>query len=190
MQAYLPMNSISQIWGTEAAERELSFPCDRLITQPDETLFRGITINAPTEIVFRWLCQMRVAPYSYDWLDNGGRRSPRELTAGLDQLARGQTVMRIFRLVDFTLDQQLTIRLKPHTPASKMFGDVAVSYTLIPRSPESCRLVVKLIVRHPAGIWGQAMRFFLRWGDLIMMRRQLLNFKTLAERSAASTVVS
>ena len=178
------MKSISQTWGTQAKERELSFPCDRVIAQPDEALWRGIAINAPAEIVFRWLCQMRVAPYSYDWLDNGGRRSPRELIADLDHLVQGQTVMRIFDLVDFTQDQHLTIRLKPHTPASKMFGDIAVSYTIIPRTPESCRLIVKLVVRHPLGIWGQLMRVILRWGDLIMMRRQLLNFKQLAEHSA------
>lgn len=152
-----------------------------MIAQPDEALWRGIKINAPAEIVFRWLCQMRVAPYSYDWLDNGGRRSPHELTSGLDQLAQGQTVMRIFDLIDFTRDQHLTIRLKPNRPSNKILGDIAVSYTIIPRSPLSCRLVVKLVVRHSPGIWGQVMRVMLPWGDLIMMRRQLLNFKQLAE---------
>lgn len=158
-----------------------------MIAQPDEALWRGITINATAEIVFRWLCQMRVAPYSYDWLDNGGRRSPHELTSGLDQLAQGQTVMRIFDLIDFTQGQHLTIRLKLHRPSIKLFGDIAVSYTIIPRSPESCRLVVKLSVKYPDGIWGQLVKVFLPWGDLIMMRRQLLNFKQLAERMEKKT---
>ncbi|HWN09661.1 MAG TPA: hypothetical protein VNO50_10395 [Pyrinomonadaceae bacterium] len=178
------MDSISRTWGTNAEERELGFPCDHVIAGADETLFRGITINASAEVVFRWLCQMRVAPYSYDWLDNGGRRSPRELTSGLEDLERGQTVMRIFDLIDFAPNQHLTIRLKPRAPSIKLFGDIVVSYLLVPRSSQSCRLLVKLVVKHPSGLMGQIGRFFLPWGDLIMMRRQLLNFKTLAESAA------
>jgi hypothetical protein len=49
-----------------------------------------------------------------------------------------------------------------------------------------CRLVVKLLVAWPSGWHGPAMRAFLPAGDLVMMRRQLLNFKALAERDAAA----
>jgi hypothetical protein len=178
------MKSISQTWGTVAAERELSFPCDGVIPNPAETLFRGITINAPAGIVFRWLCQMRVAPYSYDWLDNGGRSSPPNLSPGLDQLAEGQTMMQIFKLVSFARDEHMTIQMKPRSPSSKLFGDIVVSYTIRPQSKRSCRLVVKIVGNYPTGLWGRLMSVVLPWGDLVMMRRQLLNFKALAEDSA------
>lgn len=175
------MGSLSHTWGTDSGERQLAFPCDGLIPGADEALFRGITIDASAEIVFRWLCQMRVAPYSYDWLDNGGRRSPVELTPGLENLAEGQTVMRIFDLVDFATNQHLTLRLKPNGPSIGMFGDIAVSYMIVSLSSLSCRLLVKLVVKYPSGLRGRLTRVFLPWGDLIMMRRQLLNFKRLAE---------
>jgi len=97
------MPSKSHIWGTEPHERLLDFPCDRFIEVFDEAYYRGITIQSKPEIIFRWLCQMRVAPYSYDWIDNFGRRSPRKLIPGLDNLAVGQTVMTIFELLDFIL---------------------------------------------------------------------------------------
>lgn len=184
------MAAISKTWGTSEAERQRVFPADGIIAQPDESLFRGITIAASERIVFRWLCQMRIAPYSYDWLDNGGRRSPRELTPGLDDLARGQTVMRIFDLVDFAMDEHLTVRLKPNRPGRKAFGDIAVSYVVVADSSAGCRLIVKLIAKYPRGVIGRLTRVVLPWGDLIMMRRQLLNFKTLAEESASALLAN
>jgi hypothetical protein len=184
-QRFGQMASISETWGTEPEERRLGYPCDDIILQPDDALYRGVTINASAEIVFRWLCQMRVAPYSYDWLDNGGRRSPPELTPGLENLEVGQAVMRIFNLTRFEKDRHLTLRLKAKSGASKTFGDIALSYVIVslPRhhSRRSCRLLVKLIVKYPRGLYGQMMRALLPWGDLVMMRRQLLNLKQLAE---------
>jgi len=185
------MLSLSETVGTTPEERLLAFPCDGILSQPDASLYRGVTINASEPTVFRWLCQMRAAPYSYDWIDNGGRQSPRELTAGLENLVIGQDVMRIFKLTAFEKDRHLTLRLKAKSSASRTFGDLAVSYVLIPiRSDLSmprCRLLVKLIVKHPPGLYGRLMRTVLPWGDWIMMRRQLLNFKLLAEQTERRT---
>ena len=63
-------------WGTSAREHAQVFGCDAEVAQPDHVLWRGVTVDAPAQIVFRWLCQLRAAPYSYDWIDNRGRRSP------------------------------------------------------------------------------------------------------------------
>ena len=141
------MLNLPQNWGTLAEERSLTFSCDRLLTRPDATLYRGLTVSASPQIVFRWLCQMRVAPYSYDWLDNNGRQSPRELVPGLDNLAVGQDVMRIFSLIDFIPDQELTIRVKVGTKATRVFGDIVCSYLVFPKSLNTSRLLVKLIAR-------------------------------------------
>jgi len=179
------MPSISETGGTEPGERELDYPCDQLIERPEASLYRGVTIAASPAIVFRWLCQMRLAPYSYDWIDNGGRQSPRELLPGLENLSVGQDVMRIFDLVDFERDRHLTLRVKPGTRAERSFGDIAVSYMIVTGTNNDCRLLVKLIAKFPSGIRGRFMRAVLPWGDLVMMRRQLLNFKQLAERNIA-----
>ena len=39
----------------------VDFPCDASLDHIDDRLFRGITINAAPEVVFRWLCQLRAA---------------------------------------------------------------------------------------------------------------------------------
>lgn len=172
--------SVAYTWGTQEAERRLPFPCDRHVEQAEAAYFRGITVRASSATLFRWLCQMRAAPYSYDWIDNGGRRSPRTLTPGLEHLAVGQSVMRIFTLVDFARDRHLTLRIKYGTGAFGLFGDLAITYLIVPESPERCRLLVKIVVRYPRGLTGALMRWGLPWGDLVMMRRQLLNFRRLA----------
>ena len=48
------MMSVSQTWGTEAQERDLTYPCDRFIPQHEAALYRGVTIDAPARMVFRW----------------------------------------------------------------------------------------------------------------------------------------
>lgn len=175
---------ISETWGTAPDERERNFPCDASLPRVDAQLFRGITINAAPEVVFRWLCQLRVAPYSYDWIDNAGRKSPQQLTPGLERLEVGQDVMTIFTLTSFKENQHLTIRLKPSRTARSVFGDIAVSYLIVPGPGAPCRLLVKLVARYSQTLRGRFMRRFLPWGDLVMMRKQLINLKRLAERKS------
>jgi hypothetical protein len=85
-------------WGTTAAERAMPWPDDNLLPDAQQVMWRNIDVDAPRDVVFRWLCQLRVAPYSYDWIDNRGRRSPQHLTPGLDDLEVGQRFMTIFEL--------------------------------------------------------------------------------------------
>ena len=161
----------------------MAFPCDSLLPTADEALFRAVSIAAPAPVVFRWLCQLRAAPYSYDWLDNLGQRSPRHLLAGLEVLATGQRVMTIFRLVDFQYDHHLTLLLR-QPRAKRLLGDVAVSYVVAPSAPGHCRLIAKLLVCYPVWSRGRVLQRCFAWGDLLMMRKQLLTLKVLAETQA------
>ena len=134
-------------------------------------------VDAPVELVFRWLCQLRVAPYSYDWIDNLGRRSPRHLTPGLDRLEVGQSFMTIFRLVSFEDRRSITL-----DSTTTLFGRVVGTYVVAPTAEQRSRVVVKLIFASPRGLRGSVTRRLLPAGDLVMMRKQLRTLKTLAER--------
>ena len=174
----MPGRSIVEAWGSSAIERDAAYPCDGLIERPDLVLFRAIDVAAQPSLVYRWLCQLRVAPYSYDLIDNRGRRSPRSLTPGLDSLEVGQRFM-IFRLVSFEEGSSITL-----DSVTRLFGRVVMTYRVLPAPNRASRLVAKLTVAVPPGPLGLVNRYLLPAGDLIMMRKQLRTLKELAERDA------
>ena len=168
-------------WGSTPGERAAAYPgddlLDDLVDRADGVLFRAIDVAAPAPVVYRWLCQLRVAPYSYDWVDNLGRRSPRRLTEGLDRLEVGQRFMTIFRLAAFEPGRSITL-----DSATAAFGRVVVTYVVRPAG-DGCRLVAKITYRLPRGPYGPLLRALLPPGDVVMMRKQLLTLKSLAERA-------
>ncbi|WP_276748571.1 hypothetical protein [Chlorogloeopsis fritschii] len=107
------IRDIAYTWGSTPEERLMPFPCDRYIENSDEAYFRAINVKAPERILFRWLCQLKVGSYSYDWIDRLERMffpvqdsiseppSPKQLIPGVENLALGQRVMGIFKLVEF-----------------------------------------------------------------------------------------
>jgi hypothetical protein len=178
--------SIGHVWGSTPREREQSFPCDRHVRDATDALFRAVDVDAPPAVVFRWLCQLKVAPYSYDWIDNAGRRSPRTLTPGLEVLAVGQRVMGVFELVELERDRHLTMMVA--SPAwQAILGAFACSYVVVPRGPGRSRLIVKFVARYPRGPVGTIVRWLTPWADLVMMRKQLLTLKGLAETCSPSS---
>ena len=181
----MDLRSLVDHWGTTAAERARSYPCDDHFGGGEQAaLYRGISIAARPAVVYRWLCQMRIAPYSYDWIDNLGRRSPRTLTRGLERLAVGQPVMLIFRVRSFRKDEHLTLKLSRRRPFQRV-GALYVSYVVEPEGSNGTRLLVKLAASPPRGVALKLLWRALAWGDLVMMRKQLLTFKQLAEQSSA-----
>ena len=93
--------------------------------------------------------------------------------------------MTIFELADFVPNEDLTLRMRSRA-GLKLFGDFAISYTVREHGRQT-RLVVKLLLGHAPGLFSAARRRALAWGDLLMMRRQLLTLRNLAERDSATS---
>src|SRR5262249_23139500 len=159
---------VTLTWGVRPSELTAPLPCDALLARGVQA-DRAISIAAPPAIAFGWLCQLRVAPYSYDALDNLGRRSPRERDPELVRLEVGQRFMTMFALQSFADGEQITLWSK----------GVAVTYAVRPEGAGS-RLHVRVLFGGP-----RLIARVLALGDLVMMRKQLLTLKSLAERAAA-----
>ena len=170
-------------WGSIPEERRLDYACDRFLPDPQDTCYRAIDVHAPRHVVFRWLCQLKVAPYSYDWIDNRGRTSPRFLIPDLDLLAVGQRAMTVFQLADFDPGRQLTFTTDSRGDGGPL---AAVTYAVLPGPGGGSRIAVKLLMRYPPP-WSTLRRWIPLTGlvmlaaDLVMMRKQLVNLRDLAE---------
>ena len=167
---------IGDRWGVSESEILRSYPCDDFVASPTLRAWRGVSVAAPAEAVWPWVVQVRLAPYSYDWIDNLGRRSPREL-AHLPEPAVGDRFTatggrELGRIVSVDPGKQLT---------GALMG-AFMSYVLVPQEPERTRLLLKVVMHTTR--WGA---LGLSVGDLIMARRQLLNLKQLAERHHRET---
>lgn len=161
---------IGKRWGVTDQEVAQRFPCDDLVPSPSVQLWRGVTVDAPPAQVWPWLCQLRLAPYSYDWVDNLGRRSPRQLQ-GLPDPCPGEPFscvagrVDVGRVLSVVHGEQLTARI---------MGAV-MSYVLVPDG-SSTRLLLKVVMEDRR--WYSTP---LALGDWPMARRQLKNLKARAE---------
>jgi hypothetical protein len=176
----MDLRAVVDHWGSTSEERHRDYPCDDILPDHEDALYRAVSVAAPPSVVFRWLCQLKVAPYSYDLFDNRGRRSPQHLVSGVEHLVVGERVL-IFELASFSVDQHLTLVARNHP----VFGDVAISYVVVPEGQDASRLVAKIVTVARPGVAGAVLRRVLPVGDLVMMRRQLLNLRALAEATVA-----
>lgn len=150
---------------------------------------RAVETDADPDELFLWLCQLRRAPYSYDWIDNVGRRSPRDPDPSMPALEVGQSVMTIFTLTAYVPGRSLTLRMNPGPP-SRIFGAITVRYDIERVGKTRSQLRATLWLPPIGGPLGGARRYLLAWGDLLMMRKQLLVLTALAERTSSTQDVT
>lgn len=160
-----------------ADEIRASSPADELMPNAAERWVRCITIRAPHPVVYRWLCQLTVAPYSFDSIDFPGRQSPEQLTPGADQLHIGQPFL-IFAISSFKENTFIAGMARPEF--EHRYGRLAVSYAVRPLTTDTTRIQANLCV--PPSL-PRFRRWALAVGDSIMAGRQLVRLRNLAERT-------
>ncbi len=160
----------------------MMFSCDDKVHAINGQYFRAVDINAPTDLVYQWLLQMRVAPYSYDRLDHGGIESP-QTPQNLSPLKKDEKMMTIFNVEEFVTEREITLTMdKPPGKWAIWYVPTAITYKIIRTGKNSSRVLVKYVAHWSNTLLGIFEHYFVVFADFIMMRRQLLNFKRLAER--------
>ncbi len=156
-------------WGVTDEEVARTYPCDAVVPVPAWQAWRAVTVHTTPDRVWPWVRQLQVAPYSYDLVDNLGRRSPRRLLDVADPQigdpflqAGGRPFGRV-------------ASIDPGVQVTGTLLGAAMSYVLVPDGAGT-RLLLKL-TSDRARVLGRLVVL----GDLVMARRQLLTFARLAE---------
>ncbi|MEE6295310.1 SRPBCC family protein [Georgenia wangjunii] len=166
--------------GATDDEAAAAYACDGLADDGAVRLVRAVSIAAPPAACFLWLCQLRRAPYSYDLIDNFGRRSPRVADPSLIELEAGQAFMTIFNLTAFVPGRSVTLRMKRGWP-TRAFGDIVLTYEVVPAGT-GARLIAAMWAPPIGRVLPSLRRWLLAWGDVLMMRKQLRVLAALAAR--------
>lgn len=164
---------IGDRWGVTEAETRLRYACDDYVRAPTLAAWRGVSVNASPTVVWGRLRQVRLAPYSYDLIDNLGRRSPRE-RRDLAEPAVGDPFTRALGR-----DQGRVVAVDPGKQLTATIMGAHMSYVVLP-SGDRTRLLLKVVART-----NPVLASALCLGDLVMARRQLLTLKALAEHDQA-----
>lgn len=176
----------SERWGTLPHEPALPLPGDHLIPKAAMNATRAIVIDAPPGDVYPWFAQMgpgRAGWYSYDWIDNRGVESAREIHPDWVITEPGASMGGMagigFRVVDARPGRQLVLTVETRSPLS-----FTMSYLFEQWGEHSTRVIVRVRGTSGRGPWLDALvRHVLGPGDFVMVRRQLLGVKERAERS-------
>lgn len=189
-------------WGSTHEERSAMLPGDDV---PDESMSyrtRGLTIDAPPEVVWPWLVQIgdrRGGFYSHDWLERHigvhyveGRHSATRIHAELQDLEVGDRIATA-SFGAMVIDAPVTV-LEPNR--ALVVGTWA--FILLPYEGGRSRLLIR--EREPGWIRRAAPRrsgFLRAAGGLVdyaigeplhfvMTRKMMLGIKDRAERYSAS----
>ncbi len=161
---------IGDRWGVTEADTRRRFGCDEFVAKPTLQAWRGVTVQADPATVWARVRQVRIAPYSYDLVDNLGRRSPRELS----QVAEPQPGDPFTRA--FGRDQGRVVAVDPGRELTARIMGAHMSYAVVP-DDAGTRLLLKVVTRT-----GRLLSPAISVGDLVMARKQLLTLKELAEK--------
>ena len=170
-----------EAWGASSEEVNGPVVGDHLCPDAHVSATRCITISKPPHVVFPWIRQMgfgRAGWYSYDWLDNLGRRSARGINPDWQDVSAGSRIPAgptafIAAIVDEPTAFVLTT--SPHGVGKRLAFTLAYE---LREHPEGTRLVTRMRARINVPGGRQVAKCLLSPGDGIMVRKQL---KTLRQ---------
>ena len=172
-------------WGATPDEITGPVAGDDLIPDARLVAIRSITITAPPTRVFPWLRQMgfgRAGWYSWDLIDNLGRKSATVIRPEWQNLSSGDTMPGGpigFTAVVVNPPTTLVLELRGRGRLARRIR-FSLAYELR-ELPAGTRLVTRVRSRIDLPLGRFVERFVLGPGDGFMLRRQLVNVARRAE---------
>ena len=168
------------------------FIVDTLPGIPDSDcreLIRCIEIQANASDIFVWLKQLRIAPYSYDFIDNRGRKSPDFIIENLPPLKVNTHYLLAFHLFEFEENSFIACRFcEPINPPVNLYmKNLFFEYRIVEKGSKT-QLWCKIKGCFKTDASSKGFFFIFSVANKIMMARQLKNIKKLSELSSSGRV--
>jgi hypothetical protein len=175
-------------WGATPEECAMAMPGDAFLSgeaHPSALMTRAVTIQAKSEAVWPWLVQLGRGAgwYSYDLLDNGGKRSARHIVSWIPPIREGDAspIGYVRHLVP---GREITWWVG----GTRFLGSTArlVVDLRLTAQGAATRLVIRMSADAVGGLPRVTLWAF-RLIDGVMARRQLIGIRERAERHGAQT---
>jgi len=176
-------------------ERTRPLPGDKVIPERIGSLTHAVSIHGSRQDVWPWLAQMgagsRAGWYSYDFLDNGRRRSAERIVPELQRIAIGT----LFPALPGATDGFVVVRFEPERflvlgwPAPDGTYLATWAFVLYEVAPDRTRLITRscAAVGYPFfGLPAWLGRPVVRLVHFVMQRKQLLGIVNRVEHRSAA----
>jgi hypothetical protein len=165
-----------------------SIPCffvDSLPNIPNtdcRELLWCIEIHANPLDIFVWLKQLRIAPYSYDFIDNRCRKSPDYIIKNLPPLKVNTHYLLAFHISEFEENSFIVCRFcEPINPPINLYmKGLFIEYRIVVQGTKT-KLWCKIKGYFNTDISSKGFFFIFSVVNKIMMTKQLKNIKKLSE---------
>jgi hypothetical protein len=169
-------------WGATEDEIARKLPGDTIVADPSFNATRAVTVLAPPEHIYPWIVQMgmgRAGWYSYDLLDNFGRRSAETILPEYQNVHIGDVVPMSpdgkfgLWVESFETNKWIVWQDKNE--------DVTWTWVIVPEDNSQCRLITRIRMKYR---WLSPMAPFnllVEFCDFPMMRKCMLGIKHRAE---------
>jgi hypothetical protein len=174
-------------WGATDEEAARAMPGDDVVKQPTFSATRAVTIEAKPEQIWPWLVQMgfhRAGWYSYDWVDNLGRRSSERIIPEFQHVHVGD-------LIPMSPGGKVGVCVRDFESNRWLLwwdqkGKVTWLWGLDPLDDTGTRLISRVRMKYD---WASPVILFellFDVGDIIMMRKCMLGQAAGRARSTTS----
>jgi hypothetical protein len=169
-------------------KKSLSVPCFFVDSLSDisntecRELIRCIEIGADASDIFAWLKQLRIAPYSYDFIDNRRRKSPDYIIENLPALKINTHYLLAFHIAEFKENSFVVCRFcEPINPPVNLYMKGLYIEYRIAEQGINTKLWCKIKGYINSDLYSKGFFYIFSVVNKIMMTRQLKNIKKLSE---------
>lgn len=152
-------------------------------------LVRHIEIQAGASDIYIWLKQLRVAPYSFDLLDNRGRKSPDYIIENLPPLKVNSHFLLAFHIYSFEENKYIAGRfcVPVNPPVNRYMREMYVEY-MITEQETTSTLWFKVRGWYNKGLASSGFFRIFSIVNLCMTKWQLRKIRKLSEMHRAGRI--